>query len=227
MSDFSRSGTIADRIAQIRQTLPANVRLIAVSKQVSIAAMQEAYDAGIRDFGESRVQEAEAKQAQLREWSDVTWHLIGHLQANKANKAIRMFEWIHSVDHLKLAQRLDQLAAQLDQSPQVCLQVKLLPDPNKFGWTIAELLADLPALSECQHLNICGLMTIPPLGLSQSEVIGVFQQTRELAATISRQQLPGLDIQELSMGMSEDYALAVQSGATMIRLGRILFGDRT
>jgi hypothetical protein len=227
MSDFSMSGTIADRIAQIRQTLPPNVRLIAVSKQVSIAAMQAAYDAGIRDFGESRVQEAEAKQAQLPDWSDVTWHLIGHLQANKANKAVRLFHWIHSVDNLKLAQRLDQLAAQLDHAPQICLQVKIVPDPNKFGWTIAELLADLPALSECQHLKICGLMTIPPLGLRESEVISLFQQTRELAETISRQQLPGLDIQELSMGMSEDYALAVQSGATMIRLGRILFGDRT
>lgn len=221
------SGTIADRIAQIRQTLPTNVRLIAVSKQVALPAMQAAYDAGIRDFGESRVQEAEAKQAQLPDWSDVTWHLIGHLQANKAAKAIQQFQWIHSVDSLKLAQRLDQLAAQLDLAPQICLQVKILPDPNKFGWSIAELLADLPVLSQCQHLKIRGLMTIPPLGLNEVEVKSVFQQTSELAETISRQKLPGIDIQELSMGMSEDYALAVQSGATMIRLGRILFGDRT
>lgn len=227
MTNFSMSGTIADRIAQIRQTLPTNVRLIAVSKQVALPAMQAAYDAGIRDFGESRVQEAEAKQAQLPDWSDVTWHLIGHLQANKAAKAIQQFQWIHSVDSLKLAQRLDQLAAQLDLAPQICLQVKILPDPNKFGWSIAELLADLPVLSQCQHLKIRGLMTIPPLGLNEVEVKSVFQQTSELAETISRQKLPGIDIQELSMGMSEDYALAVQSGATMIRLGRILFGDRT
>ncbi|MGI0485606.1 YggS family pyridoxal phosphate-dependent enzyme [Pantanalinema rosaneae CENA516] len=227
MTDVSRNGTIADRIRQIRQTLPPQVRLIAVSKQVSIAAMREAYEAGVRDFGESRVQEAEAKQAQLTDWSDVTWHLIGHLQANKAAKAMRMFQWIHSVDNLKLAQRLDQLAATLETAPQICLQVKILPDPNKFGWTIAELLADLPALNQCQHLNIRGLMTIPPLGLGDAEVKSVFQQTRELAETISQQKLPRLDIQELSIGMSEDYVLAVQSGATMIRLGRILFGDRT
>lgn len=227
MADFPMSGTIADRIAQIRQTLPTNVRLIAVSKQVALPAMQAAYDAGIRDFGESRVQEAEAKQAQLPDWSDVTWHLIGHLQANKAAKAIQQFQWIHSVDSLKLAQRLDQLAAQLDLAPQICLQVKILSDPNKFGWSIAELLADLPVLSQCQHLKIRGLMTIPPLGLNEVEVKSVFQQTSELAETISCQKLPGIDIQELSMGMSEDYALAVQSGATMIRLGRILFGDRT
>jgi len=217
---------IAQRITQIRQTLPASVRLMAVTKQVSLAAMRQAYQAGVRDFGESRVQEAELKQSQLQDLSDITWHLIGHLQANKAQKALQQFQWIHSVDSLSLAQRLHRLAETLPRKPQICLQVKVLPDPNKYGWSVAALMQDLPALDHCHHLNICGLMTIPPLGLSHAEVLAVFQQTRQLAKAICQQGFPHLQPTELSMGMSDDYGLAVQAGATMIRLGRVLFGDR-
>ena len=217
---------IADQIAHIRQTLPPSVRLIAVSKQVAVNAMRQAYDAGIRDFGESRVQEAEWKQAELADLPDITWHLIGHLQANKAAKAVQMFDWIHSVDSLELAQRLDRLAAQAPRSPQVCLQVKLRPDPQKFGWDAAQLLADLPQLDQCHHLHIRGLMTIAPLGLTEAELLSLFQDTRSLADRIQAAGYPHLSMQALSMGMSGDYAIAVQAGATMIRLGRVLFGDR-
>lgn len=217
---------IADQIAQIRQTLPASVRLIAVSKQVSVDAMRQAYAAGIRDFGESRVQETEWKRAELADLPDITWHLIGHLQGNKAAKAVQLFDWIHSVDSLDLAQRLDRLAAQAPRSPQVCLQVKLRPDPNKFGWDAAQLLADLPQLDQCQHLQIRGLMTIAPVDLTDTDLLSLFQDTRALAEQIQSQGYPHLAMQELSMGMSGDYAIAVQAGATMIRLGRILFGDR-
>lgn len=219
-------GSITERIAQIRATLPASVRLIAVTKQVSVEAMREAYAAGIRDFGESRIQEAEQKQLQLADLSGVVWHMIGHLQANKAQKAIQLFQWIHSVDELKLTQRLDRLAANLDQKPNICLQVKLLPDPNKYGWPRETLLADLPHLAQCNHLNICGLMTIAPLGLNPTELLHLFQETRALANTIQSQTNLHLPIHELSMGMSGDYAIAIEAGATMIRLGRTLFGDR-
>lgn len=217
---------IAELIARIRQTLPPAVRLIAVSKQVSVDAMRQAYAAGIRDFGESRVQEAEWKQAEFADLPDITWHLIGHLQGNKAAKAVQIFDWIHSVDSLELAQRLDRLAAQAPRSPQVCLQVKLRPDPTKFGWEAAQLLADLPQLDQCRHLPIRGLMTIAPLGLTEADLQSLFHDTRALAAQIEAQGYPHLSIQELSMGMSGDYAIAVSAGATMIRLGRILFGDR-
>jgi len=219
-------GSISARIAQIRATLPASVRLIAVTKQVSIEAMREAYVAGVRDFGESRIQEAEFKQTQLHDLVDVNWHLIGHLQANKANKALQLFQWIHSVDELKLAQRLDRLAENLPQKPNICLQVKLLPDPNKYGWTVTELLNDLPDLNQCKHLNICGLMTIAPLDLSPSELLNLFQATRNLADKIRSQTNTYHSLQELSMGMSGDYQIAVAAGATMVRLGRIIFGDR-
>ncbi len=228
MTPFSElRGTISERISQIRQTLPDSVRMIAVTKQVSVAAIREAYNSGIRDFGESRVQEAEAKQAQLRDLSDVTWHLIGHLQSNKAQKALEHFQWIHSIDSLKLAQRLDKLAEQSSQKPQVLLQVKIMTDPAKYGWEIPDLLKDLPTLNECRSLNIKGLMAIPPLGLNSSETQSVFEKTRELATKIQEQGWSHIYMEQLSMGMSDDYFLAVQAGATMIRLGRILFGDRS
>jgi PLP dependent protein len=217
--------TIKHRLAQIRQTLPATVKLIAVTKQVSVDALRSAYAAGIRDFGESKIQETIEKQAQLSDLPDITWHLIGHLQSNKAAKALELFDWIHSVDSLKLAQRLDQLAIDCPRKPNICLQVKVLPDPNKYGWTIPELMNDLPAIAQLQHLNPAGLMAIPPYGLPDSETLAVFTRTRDLAAAI-RQQEPALALPELSMGMSDDYSLAIEAGATMIRLGRTLFGDR-
>jgi pyridoxal phosphate enzyme (YggS family) len=226
MTTFPLVGTIAERSTQICQTLPTSVRLIAVTKQVSVPAMREAYAAGIRDFGENQVQEAELKQAELEDLPDITWHLIGHLQSNKAAKAIQQFHWIHSVDSLKLAQRLNQLAAKTPSPPNLCLQIKLLPDPNKFGWSVPDLFRDLPELNACEQVKIRGLMTIPPLGLSDAEILEFFQQTAELANRINQQQYSHIHIQELSMGMSNDYLLAVKAGATMVRLGRILFGDR-
>lgn len=218
--------SIAERIANIRQQLSAGVRLIAVTKEVPVDAMREAYEAGIRDFGESRIQEAEAKLSQLGDLPDLNWHLIGHLQSNKAKKALELFQWIHSCDNLKLAQRLNRLATELSVRPQVCLQVKIVPDPDKYGWTVPELLADLPELDRCNALQIKGLMTILPLGLSEQESLEVFEHTRELADKVEQQNWSNLQMQELSMGMSEDYPLAVKAGATMVRLGRIIFGER-
>ncbi|MEH2223489.1 YggS family pyridoxal phosphate-dependent enzyme [Nostoc sp.] len=221
------NSSISERILSIRSSLPTSVKLIAVSKQVSAQAIRSAYNAGIRDFGESRIQEAASKQAELQDLPDITWHFIGHLQGNKAKKAIEHFPWIHSVDNLKLAQRLDQLAQQLGVSPQVCLQVKILPDPNKSGWSVPELLADLPTLNQYKNLQIQGLMTIPPSGLNDSEILSVFNRNRELAKEIQEQNWSHIKMQHLSMGMSGDYELAVQAGATMVRLGTILFGDRS
>lgn len=221
------SSIISERIQEIRQQIPANVRLIAVTKQVSVDAMREAYAAGIRDFGENRLQEALTKQEQLQDLSDICWHFIGHLQTNKAKKVVEHFDWIHSVDSLKLAQYLNQLAAQSPINTQMCLQVKALPDPNKYGWQISELLTDLADLEECHHLKIQGLMTILPLGLSDSQTLKAFQSLRELAQKINLENRPNLCLKQLSMGMSGDYLLASQAGATMIRLGQIIFGQRT
>jgi PLP dependent protein len=224
MSSFASIDQLAKRLEQIRSTLPETVKLIAVTKQVPVEAIRAAYQLGIRDFGESRIQEAAAKQEQLQNLQDITWHLIGHLQTNKAAKGLEQFHWIHSLDSLKLARRLNQLAAERPTKPKLCLQVKIVPDPNKYGWTVPELLDALPELSQCQHLDIIGLMTIPPYGLPEAETLAIFQQARKLAHQIRQQS--SLQIQELSMGMSGDYMLAVQAGATMVRLGSTLFGQR-
>ena len=218
--------SIAERITNIRSNLPESVRLIAVTKQVSVDTIRTAYAAGIRDFGENRVQETEAKQAQLQDLPNITWHLIGHLQTNKAVKALKQFQWIHSVDSLKLARRLNALSEEFSCSPNICLQVKILPDPHKYGWSMAELMSDLAELNQCQNLKIKGLMTIPPQGLDDLQTLSVFKKTQELAREISKKNLSNLKTQELSMGMSEDYNLAISAGATIVRLGRILFGER-
>ena len=191
-----------------------------------VELIQQAYAAGIRDFGESRVQEAVHKMSELKDLQDITWHLIGHLQSNKAKLAIENFDWIHSVDSLSLAQRLNRLAETTQQSPQLCLQVKILPDPNKFGWSVPELRADLSALAACTHLKWQGLMTILPTGLTDNEALEVFQQVQQLSVELADQTHGRLPLQELSMGMSNDYHLAIQAGTTMVRLGRCLFGDR-
>lgn len=212
------------RIEEIRQQLPPQVRLIAVTKQVPPAIMRQAHAAGIRDFGENRLQEALPKLAELADLSDVNWHFIGHLQANKARKVLEHFSWIHSTDSLKLAQRLDQLAADLPCPPQICLQVKVLPDPNKYGWEVGELLAALPQLEQLKHLDIQGLMAILPQGLTAEEALTAFVSVRDLAHKIAQQSQ--LSMAQLSMGMSADYLLAVRAGATMVRLGRVIFGER-
>ncbi|BAZ38532.1 hypothetical protein NIES4101_44710 [Calothrix sp. NIES-4101] len=219
--------SLRERITTIRSQLPPSVRLIAVTKTVPADIIRIAYAAGIRDFGENRIQEATTKQAQLHDLPDVTWHLIGHLQTNKAKKALEQFQWIHSVDNLKLAQRLNQLAGELNLQPNICLQIKILPDSNKAGWEIPQLLEDLFALNQCKNLQFQGLMTIPPLGLNELQTLEVFNCASELAADIQSQGWSNIHMQQLSMGMSGDYQLAIKAGATMVRLGTILFGERS
>ncbi|MEM0980901.1 MAG: YggS family pyridoxal phosphate-dependent enzyme [Cyanobacteria bacterium P01_H01_bin.58] len=218
---------VQDRIATVQSSLPPQVRLIGVTKKQPSSVMRTAYQAGIRNFGESRVQEALTKQTELADRPDIIWHLIGHLQTNKARKALLHFDWIHSVDSLKLAHRLNELAQELGRQPYCCLQVKIVPDADKYGFTLEELQAALPTLNQMGHLQIKGLMTIPPLGSSTTEVEHIFQQAHDLAAKINSQSLNRLQISELSMGMSGDYSLAIAAGSTMIRLGTTLFGDRS
>lgn len=228
MVDWSHFPTVAERIIQLRHDVPPSVRIIAVTKTVPIPLMREAYGAGIRDFGESRLQEAIQKQQACADLPDITWHLIGHLQSNKAKQALQHFQWIHSVDSLAIAERLNQLSAELglETAPKLCLQVKLRPDPNKFGWTTQTLIEQLPQLHALKHLSIQGLMTILPLNLSPTEQLTTFQSVKDLAQSLRQHPQTPLPITELSMGMSADYALAIQAGATMIRPGRILFGER-
>ncbi|MDV3350079.1 YggS family pyridoxal phosphate-dependent enzyme [Leptothoe sp. LEGE 181152] len=219
------SQQIAQRVEQLE--LPAHVRLVAVSKTFPAAAIRAAYAAGLRDFGENKIQEAIAKQADLTDLPDITWHFIGHLQTNKARKALQHFDWIHSVDSLKLARRLDQIAAELSRSPICCLQLKLLADANKHGLTESELWQALPDLAQLSHLKLEGIMAIPPYGLLLPQTQSFFERAYALGQSLANHQETPLPIHHFSMGMSQDFPLAIAAGSNIIRLGTTLFGSRT
>ncbi len=226
----SDTGTSIDdigvRLKKIRPLLPQTVRLIAVTKTFPAAIVRAAYANGIRDFAENKVQEALAKQAELSELTEVTWHFIGHVQSNKSRKVLEHFDWIHSVDSLKLATRLDKQAAELGKRPTCCLQVKLAVDPSKDGFEQEDLIAALPDLDRLAHLNIVGLMVIAPYGLPAAETQAVFERGKALAQHIQTLGLERIRMSELSMGMSGDFEAAIAAGATLIRLGSSLFGQR-
>lgn len=221
---------LVNRLREIQTTIPSHVRLIAVSKTVPPEAMLMVYGEGIRDFAENKLQDAISKQQQLKDFSDICWHFIGHLQTNKAKKVVECFSWIHSVDSLKLAQKLDIYSQEalnkknITDLPQVCLQVKILPDDNKYGWSVSQLYEDLESLKSLKYLNIRGLMTILPLGLSREKILSAFEEARDLVENLKKSFNSNFD--QLSMGMSGDYLLAIEAGATMVRLGTIIFGDR-
>jgi pyridoxal phosphate enzyme (YggS family) len=223
---------IANQIQKVRNSIPNSVRLIAVTKTVSSEVIREAYNLGIRDFGENRLQEAITKQAELQDLKDICWHFIGHLQTNKAKKVIECFPWIHSVDSLKIAQRLNHFAEEaltqgiINTLPQVCLQVKILNDPDKYGWEIEHLWQDLPLIDQLESIQVRGLMSILPLGLSSEQTLLAFQKVNQLAQEIKAKNWSNLQMDQLSMGMSGDYHQAIKAGTTMIRLGTILFGVR-
>ncbi len=221
---------IQSRLQKIEPLIPANVKLVAVTKTFPAEVVRAAYAVGIRDFAENKVQEAIAKQAELGDLTDAIWHFIGHVQSNKSRKVLEHFDWIHSIDSLKLATRLDRQAAELDKRPTCCLEVKLALDPTKDGFERDELMAALADLNELTHLRIVGLMVIAPYGLPAEETQAIFEAGQALAAeikTVAREQgLSQIAMDELSMGMSGDFEWAIAQGATVIRLGSTLFGRR-
>jgi len=217
--------SIVENLNELRATVPEAVRVMAVSKYKPVEAIRAAYNAGVRDFGESRIQEAIEKRQAFADCPDLTWHFIGHLQSNKVNAALQHMDWIHSVDSLKLARRIDGAIGRGLPSPKLCLQVKFAPDPDKFGWEADELLADWAALEALENLDVRGLMTIAPLGLTPDETRSLFERARDFWQA-RRDASQRWQLEELSMGMSGDYGLAIAAGATTIRVGRTIFGER-
>jgi PLP dependent protein len=217
---------LTDHIRAFRAAIPNHVRIVAVTKTLPVWMIRAAYAAGIRDVGENRIQEAIAKQADLQDLPDITWHYIGHLQSNKAQKALDSFDWIQSVDSLALAKRLDRQALERSTKPNICLQVKLLDDPAKSGWSALDLNQALVTLGSFKNLNIRGLMVIAPYGLSTADLTELFRSAQKLHHQLTDSLLLGSGFTELSMGMSRDYDLAIAQGSTIIRPGRILFGER-
>jgi pyridoxal phosphate enzyme (YggS family) len=209
---------LSERLAALRAGLPPGCRLLAVSKGQPAALIREAAVAGQRSFGESRLQEAVAKQAELADLEPLDWHFIGRLQANKARGVVRHFGTIHSLDSLELAHRLARIAAEEQRAPAVLFQVKFRPDPAKTGFEPAELRRLWPELSALAPLRPVGLMTLAPLGLGAAERSALFGECAALA--------DALGLPERSMGMSGDWPEAAAAGSTWVRIGSGLFGAR-
>ncbi|MFN6340557.1 MAG: YggS family pyridoxal phosphate-dependent enzyme [Cyanobacteriota bacterium] len=210
---------LAERLDALRRELPPTCRLLAVSKGQPAARIREAVALGQRSFGESRLQEAVAKQRELADLPPLDWHFIGRLQANKARGVVRHFGTLHSLDSMPLAERLRRVAEEEGVSPVVFAQVKLLPDPGKTGFDPDSLRQWWPRLVAMAPLRLEGLMTMAPLGLGDEERLALFQRCAELASE--------LGARNLSMGMSGDWGEAVKAGSTWIRVGSGLFGDRS
>lgn len=212
--------------AQRSHRAPEDVTMIAVTKTHSWQVIQQAIDAGVSDFGENRVQEAEEKIEKL-EHTRARWHLIGHLQSNKSRRAVRHFDCIHSVDSRTLAERLNRLCA--DEGRQelpILLQVDLAGEATKSG-VGAEGLPELVAtIRKCERLRLIGLMTLPPFFENAELVRPFFRRLREIRDSLRSQDVFGAGRGELSMGMSHDYEVAIEEGATMVRIGTAIFGHR-
>jgi len=215
-----------DAAARAAHRDPASVRLIAVSKTFPIDAVREAAAAGQQDFGENRVQEALQKIAESTELQ-VRWHLIGHLQSNKARKAVGPFACIQSVDSLELLQRLDEAADAQGASPEVLVQVDLAGEATKYGASPEEAREIVRAGGRPRAVRLAGLMLLPPFLEDPEQVRPYFARLRELRDELSKGDADASSLRELSMGMSHDFEVAVQEGATMVRVGTAIFGRRT
>jgi hypothetical protein len=226
---------IADRLTEVRARIaaaarsvgrdPLAVRLIAVSKTITIDRILEAYAAGQRDFGENRVQEALQKIQASADFL-ISWHLIGHLQTNKARKAGAAFATIQSVDDVELMQKLDLAAAQAGATPELLIQVDLAGEASKFGVPPGEVPRLFEAASGLKAARVVGMMALPPIAKTPEEARPWFRRVRELRAGWLAAGVPPPMLRELSMGMSGDFEVAIQEGATMVRVGTAIFGSR-
>lgn len=216
---------IAAAAARARRD-PAAVRLVAVSKTFDAASVRAAAAAGQRDFGENRVQEGLEKAAACRDLS-LEWHLIGHLQSNKARKAAGSFAWIQSVDRLDLIARLDAAAAELGTRPNILLQLNLAGEDTKSGAGEAAALELARAALDARALTLRGLMIIPPVPDDPDASRPWFRQLRALRDQLVASGIPAASLAELSMGMSQDFEAAIEEGATIVRVGTAIFGHRT
>lgn len=207
---------------------PREVTLVAVSKTHPASLVREAFAAGLSDFGENRVQEAAGKIEELkREAPSVRWHLIGHLQANKARRAVRLFDLIHSVDSPALVERLERLCEEEGRERlDVLLQVDLAGEATKSGASEAELPALFESLDVCARVRCRGLMLLPPFFEEAERVRPYFRRLRALRDELRARGLFGEGKGELSMGMSHDFEAAVEEGATLVRVGTAIFGER-
>ncbi len=204
---------------QIKKKLPLNVNLLAVSKGFNSQEIQTINNLGQKDFGESRFQEAIEKQLLLKDLRNIKWHFIGRVQSNKIRKIVQNFDYIHSVDSFEKLLKISNVSIEEQKNPLIMLQVKLSNDPSKGGFNSKVLIEKWDQIKKIKSIKIKGLMTINPKGLSSIENIKLFKKCRQLADS--------LNLQDCSMGMSGDWEEAVEAGSTWLRLGSIIFGNRS
>jgi PLP dependent protein len=225
--------SIAENLARVRAQIAQaaakanrnadDVELTAISKTHDAPKVREAIEAGQNLFGESRVQEARVKIPELP--SNLRWHFVGHLQKNKIRHALPLFELIHSVDSLALAQDINRIAEEDGLHPRVLLEVNVAGEGSKFGFTPEKLREDLENLLALPRLSILGLMTIPPIADEAEAFRKYFVELRELRDRLQTEF--HVDLAQLSMGMTQDFAIAVEEGATLVRVGTAIFGERS
>jgi pyridoxal phosphate enzyme (YggS family) len=227
--------SISARLAEVRARIdaaarsagrdPSSVRLVAVSKTFPLDAIREAYAAGQRDFGENRVQEALQKINTATDLP-IRWHLLGHLQTNKVRKAAPAFAVIQSVDSAELIGRIDRAAEETGHAPELLIQVDLAREATKFGAPVGEVPRMFEAAAACRAVRVVGLMTLPPIADTPEDARPWFRQLRDLRDEWLATGVPASMLRELSMGMSGDFEVAVQEGATLVRVGTAIFGSR-
>jgi pyridoxal phosphate enzyme (YggS family) len=231
MSISDNIAAVRDRVARAAARVhrnPDSITLMAVSKTVEPERIKEAYAAGLRVFGENRVQEFEGKSTSLSELISAEWHLIGHLQSNKAKKAAELFHAVDSVDSLRLAEKLDLAAAEAGKKLDVLIEIKVGQEESKAGIPLdspelENLLRSSPRLA---NLQIRGLMTVPPFTDDPEGARPYFRLLRDLRDQIAARKLPGIQMDVLSMGMSHDFEVAIEEGSTCVRVGTAIFGER-
>lgn len=203
---------------------PGEVTLIAVSKTKPVPMLEEAYAAGARDFGENKVQEIAAKKPELPE--DIRWHMIGHLQRNKVGQVLGKAVLIHSVDSLRLARQIETDAAKAGLDVDILLEVNVAREESKYGFMLEEVEDAIMTIKDFPHVHIKGLMTIAPFVENPEENRGIFKKLFEFAVDIDKKNIDNVTMGVLSMGMTGDYEVAVEEGATMVRVGTGIFGIR-
>jgi PLP dependent protein len=231
--------SIAENIHRVKEQIavaarragrrPEEIELMAVTKTHSPDRIREAFEAGVRVFGENRVQEFAGKADALRDLPDAEWHLIGHLQSNKAAKATELFGAVDSVDSLKLAEKLNAAAAASGKRLPILIEVNVGGEQAKSGVSpeSEDQAAILEAAPRLDHLAIRGLMTVPPYSEDPQQARSYFRRLRELRDSIAVQNLPGVEMCVLSMGMSHDFEVAIEEGSTCVRVGTAIFGERS
>lgn len=200
------------------------VTLIAVSKTKPVEVLREAYDLGVRVFGENKVQELTEKSDVLP--ADIRWHMIGHLQTNKVKYIVEKAELIHSVDSLRLAQAIEKEAAKRGRISDILVEVNVAEEESKFGVRVDEVIPFIETLAQFPHLHVCGLMTIAPFVENPEENRPIFKNLHKLSVDIAHKNIDNVNVNILSMGMTNDYEVAIEEGATMVRVGTGIFGAR-